>query len=123
MTDGAISPQGSPLRQRMTFLRPPKRATRRRVEDMTILGFTPCTERGYIAAVKNFTAFFGRSPDQAGAEDLRCFQLHIRSEGASATNMNNAVSALRFFFGVTLGRGDAEVGMTTVRRLKTGADP
>ncbi len=29
--------------------------------------------------------------------------------------MNSAVSALRFFFGVTLGRGDAQVGMTTVR--------
>ena len=29
--------------------------------------------------------------------------------------MNAAVSALRFFFGVTLGRDDAEVGMTTVR--------
>ncbi len=39
----------------------------------------------------------------------------MRSEGASAANMNMAVSALRFFFGVTLGRGDAEVAMTTVR--------
>ncbi len=29
--------------------------------------------------------------------------------------MNAAVSALRFFFGVTLGRGDAQAGMTTVR--------
>jgi integrase len=29
--------------------------------------------------------------------------------------MNAAVSALRFFFGVTLGRDDAQVGMTTVR--------
>jgi site-specific recombinase XerD len=29
--------------------------------------------------------------------------------------MNTAVSALRFFFTVTLGRGDAQVGMTTVR--------
>jgi len=28
--------------------------------------------------------------------------------------MNAAVSALRFFFGVTLSRGDANVGMTTV---------
>src|SRR5262249_61933812 len=36
-------------------------------------------------------------------------------EGASSTTMNAAVSALRFFFGVTLGRGDAEVGLTTVR--------
>jgi len=99
MTDKAISP----LRLRM-------------IEDMTVRGFTPCTQRGYLAAVRDFTVFFGRSPDQAGAEDLRRFQLHMRSEGASATTMNAAVSALRFFFGVTLGRGDAEVGMTTVRQ-------
>ena len=38
----------------------------------------------------------------------------MRKAGASATTMNAAVSALRFFFGVTLGRGDAEIGMTTV---------
>jgi len=98
MTDEAISP----LRQRM-------------IEDMTVRGFTAGTQRGYIAAVRDFTAFFGRSPDRATAEDLRRFQLHMRCEGASATTMNAAVSALRFFFGVTLERGDAEVGMTTVR--------
>jgi site-specific recombinase XerD len=98
MTDRTISP----LRQRMT-------------EDMTIRGFTVGTQRGYLAAVENFTAFLGRSPDGATAEDLRRYQLHMRSNGASATSMNSAVSALRFFFGVTLGRGDAQVGMTTVR--------
>ncbi len=92
----------SPLRRRMT-------------EDMTIRGFTVGTQRGYLVAVENFTAFFGRAPDGATAEDLRCYQLHMRSNGASATAMNTAVSALRFFFGVTLGRSDAEVGMTTVR--------
>ncbi len=102
MTDRSISPAGSPLRRRMT-------------EDMTVRGFAPKTQRGYIRAVKDFTAFFGRSPDQAGAEDLRRYQLHMRSSGASATSMNTVVSALRFFFGVTLGRGDAQAGMTTVR--------
>ncbi len=98
MTNGNISP----LRRRMT-------------EDMTVRGFTACTQRGYIAAVRDFTVFCGHSPDRACAEDLRRYQLHMRSIGASATTMNHAVSALRFFFGVTLGRGDAEVGMTTVR--------
>jgi site-specific recombinase XerD len=98
MTDKRISP----LRRRMT-------------EDMTVRGFTASTQGGYLAAVENFTAFFGRSPDQASAEDLRRYQLHMRSNGASATGMNAAVSALRFFFGVTLGRGDAQAGMTTVR--------
>ncbi len=99
MTDKAISP----LRLRMT-------------EDMTVRGFTACTQRGYIATVRNFAVFFGRSPDQASAEDLRRYQLWMRSSGASATSMNAAVSALRFFFTVTLGRGDAQVGMTTVRQ-------
>ncbi len=111
MTDKAISP----LRRRMTFLRPPKRASRRRVEDMTVHGFTACTQRGYLRAVRDFTVFFGRSPDQASAEDLRRLQVYMRARRASATTMNSAVSALRFFFGVTLGRADAEVGMTTVR--------
>src|SRR5262245_49368435 len=88
---------------------------RRMVEDMTVRGFTACTQRGYIAAVRRFTVFVGRSPDQATAEDLRRFQLQMRVEGASSTTMNAAVSALRFFFGVTLSRGDAEVALTTVR--------
>jgi site-specific recombinase XerD len=98
MTDKSISP----LRRRMT-------------EDMTVRGFTASTQRGYIRAVRDFTAFIGRSPDGATAEDLRRYQLHMRSSGASATTMNAAVSALRFLFTVTLGRDDAQVGMTTVR--------
>ena len=98
MTDTSISP----LRQRM-------------IEDMTVRGFTAGTQRSYITAVRGFTAFFGRFPDQATAEDLRRYQLHMRSSGATATSMNAAVSALRFLFGVTLGRNDAETGMTTVR--------
>jgi len=98
MTDKTISP----LRQRM-------------IEDMTVRGFTASTQRGYIAAVRDFTAFFGRSPEAATIEDLRRYQFHMRSRGASATTMNAAVSALRFFFGVTLGRGDAGAGLTTVR--------
>jgi len=92
----------SPLRRRMT-------------EDMTVRGFTAGTQRGYLRVVRDFTAFLGRSPDQAGVEDLRRYQLAMRSGGASATTMNAAVSALRFFFTVTLGRNDAQIGMTTVR--------
>ena len=98
MTDTAISP----LRRRMT-------------EDMTVRGFTPSTQRNYLAVVSAFTVFLGRAPDLADEEDLRRYQLHMRSNGASATSMNAAVSALRFFFTTTLGRGDANAGMTTVR--------
>ena len=68
--------------------------------------------------MRDFAAFLGRAPDQANGEELRRYQLHMRSTGTSATGMNAAVSALRFFFGVTLGRGDAQVAMTTVREPK-----
>jgi hypothetical protein len=53
----------SPLRQRM-------------IEDMTVRNFVEKTRNDYIQQVKTFTAFLGRSPDTATAEDLRCFQLH-----------------------------------------------
>ncbi len=98
MTDTSISP----LRQRM-------------IEDMNIRGFVAKTQTGYLRVVRDFAAFLGRSPDGADAEDLRRYQLHMRSIGASAKSMNAAVSALRFFFTVTLGRDDANGGMTTVR--------
>jgi site-specific recombinase XerD len=88
---------------------------RRMIEDMTVRGFAPKTQTGYARAVRDFTTFFGRSPDGANAEDLRRYQLEMRSNGASATSMNAAVSALRFFFDVTLGRDDAQAGMTTLR--------
>ena len=68
MTDKAISP----LRRRM-------------IEDMTVRGFTSSTQQGYLRVVADFTVFFGRSPDQAGPEDLRRYQLHMRSDGATAT--------------------------------------
>ncbi len=96
----------SPLRRRMT-------------EDMTIRGFRPKTQTGYLRAVRDFTAFLDRTPDQADAEDLRRYQLHMRSSGASATRMNAAVSALRFFFTVTLGRREAADWLTTVREPRT----
>ncbi len=92
---------------------------RRMIDDMTIRGFTAHTQRGYLGAVRDFAAFLGCSPDQGDAEALRRYQLHMRSAGASASRMNNAVSGLRFFFAVTLGRTDAAVGMTGVREPRT----
>ena len=53
MTEKAISP----LRRRM-------------IEDMKIRGIGQKTQEDYIRAIRNFTRFFGASPDKAGFEDL-----------------------------------------------------
>ena len=64
------------------------------------------TQRNYIRDVKTFAAFLGRSPDTATPEDLRRFQLHLTESGVRPPTINSAVSALRFFFTVTLDRPD-----------------
>jgi integrase/recombinase XerD len=87
MTDEAVSP----VRRRM-------------IEDMTIRKLTPKTQQGYIRTVKDFAAFLGRSPDTASFEDVRRFQLHLVAQGAGTPILNHTVSALRFFFRVTLKR-------------------
>jgi len=81
----------SPLRQRM-------------LEDMSVRRFTPDTQREYIRAVKRLTVFLDRSPDTATAEELRLFQLHMTETGVRPPTINATVTALRFFFRVTLDR-------------------
>ena len=98
MTEQAISP----LRRRM-------------IEDMKIRGIGHETQRDYIRAVKNFTRFFGASPDLAGFEDLRRYQLEMRNQGIGAATINSTVSALGFLFKVTLRRAETVDQLRYVR--------
>ncbi len=93
----------SPLRQRM-------------LDDMMMRKLNPKTQAGYLRAVKNFTRFFGRSPDLASAEDLRGFQLHMVEQGVCSTTLNATITGLKFFFGVTLDRPSALKKMSPVRK-------
>ena len=84
------------------------------IEDM-VRGFSEKTCHGYIRHVRAFAAFIGRSPAAATAEDLRRFQLHQTQSGMQPPSVNSAVSALRFFFSVTLDRADLARRLTVVR--------
>ena len=92
----------SPLRQRM-------------IDDMRMRKLSDKTQSHYIRAVVNFTRFLGRSPDTATAEDLRRYQLHLVETGTSRIMLNATITALRFFFGVTLDRPEALAKMSPVR--------
>ena len=85
------------------------------IEDMTIRKLAPKTQESYVRTIKNFAAFLGRSPDTADGEDVRRFQLHLAASGAQAPILNHAVSALRFFFKVTLKRHDIIEHTTFIR--------
>ena len=90
---------------------------RRMIEDMTVRNFVVKTRNDYVRHVKTFTAFLGRSPDTATPEDLRRYQLHLTGTGVRPPTINGTVTALRFFFTVTLDRAD------TVKPLTFVAEP
>jgi site-specific recombinase XerD len=87
---------------------------RRMIEDMTVRKFVEKTQKDYIRHVKGLTTFLGRSPDTAAAEDLRRYQLHLTESGVRPPSINGAVSALRFFFSVTLDRPEVTRLLTFV---------
>lgn len=88
----------------------------RMIEDMRLRGFVERTRKNYLRHVEALAAFLGRSPDTATAEDLRRFQLHQSEAGVGVPMLNGAVSALRFFFTMTLDRPDLARRLTAVRR-------
>src|SRR5258708_7814085 len=77
---------------------------RRMIEDMKVRNLSPVTQRCYVHAVAKFAQHFNRSPDRLGLAEVRDYQIHLMSTGTSWAGFNVAVCALRFFYGVTLGR-------------------
>ena len=84
------------------------------IEDMTMHKLAPKTQSGYLRAVKQFSEYFGHSPHRATAEDLRRFQLHMTNNGISSISINATITALRFFFHVTLKRTEVTQSLTNV---------
>src|SRR4029077_670722 len=99
-------------------LRPVSALRARMIEDMTVRGFTEETHSNYIREVRAFAAFIRRPPDTATAEDLRRFQLQQTQSGMQPPSINSAVSALRFFFTVTLDRPELARRLTVVRQSR-----
>ena len=82
----------SPLRQRM-------------IEDMRVRNFAPNTQESYLQQVSLFARHFGKSPDQLGPAEIRAYQIYLTEERkVSVGTRIVAVSALRFFYAVTLQR-------------------
>ena len=92
----------TPLRQRM-------------IDDMRMRKLCAKTQTGYIRAVRQLAGFLERSPDSASVEDLRRFQLHMVDQGTSPITLNATITGLKFFFDVTLDRGELMAKMSPVR--------
>jgi len=100
------TPGVAPLHQRM-------------LDDMRMRKLEPKTRAGYIRAVRSLAAYLGRSPDTATIEELRRFQLHMVDRGSSPITLNATITGLKFFFGVTLDRGELMAKMQPVHVPRT----
>ena len=81
----------TPLRQRF-------------IDDLRLRNYAPRTIETYVGRIVAFAKHFGRSPELLGPEEVRAFQLHLLQRKASWSSFNQAVCALRFLYGTTLGR-------------------
>jgi len=100
------TPGVTPLRQRM-------------LDDMRMRKLDEKTQTSYIRAVRKLAAFLGRSPDTATVDDLRRFQLHLVDSGSSPITLNATITGLKFFFDVTIDRGEVMAKMQPVRVPRT----
>ena len=96
------TPAVTPLRQRM-------------LDDMRMRKLEPKTQTSYVRAVRKLAGYLARSPDTASVEDLRRFQLHLVDQGTSPITLNATLTGLKFFFDITLDRGELMAKMSPVR--------
>jgi site-specific recombinase XerD len=79
----------------------------RMLADLRVRNYSPRTQSIYLENVARFAAHFGQSPDQLTAEHIRTYLVHLVEEKRVSWSLfNQAACALRFFYRVTLDRGD-----------------
>ena len=93
---------------------------RRLIEDMQIRNLAPSTQRAYVAQLVHFACYFRKSPDLLGPAEIRAYLIYLAQEKClAASSIIVTVSALRFFYTVTLRRPWViEQDIPTVRRWK-----
>jgi site-specific recombinase XerD len=74
--------------------------------DLELKGYSEKTRQCYLARMVQFAGHFQRSPAELGTEEIRTY-LHslLMERGLSQSYINQAYSALKFFYVTTLGRG------------------
>jgi site-specific recombinase XerD len=96
----------TPLRQRF-------------IDDLRLRNYAARTIETYVGRIVAFAKHFGRSPELLGPEEVRTFQLHLLERRVSWSSFNQAVCALRFLYGTTLGRPEQLPMIPYGKRPKT----
>jgi integrase/recombinase XerD len=75
------------------------------LDELQRRNYAQSTVEAFIAALREFAAYFRRPPDQLGPEHIRQFQLYLIRDRKLATNtVKQRMAAVQFFFARTLKR-------------------
>ena len=88
------------------------------IQDLQLRNRAVDTIEAYVQQVARFARHFHRSPDTLGPHEVRQYQLHLLERKVSWSTFNQAVCALRFLYGTTLGRPELLARLPYGRRLK-----
>ncbi len=88
--------------------------------DLELKGYSEKTRQCYLERVAQFARHYQRSPVELGTEEIRTY-LHalITERGLSQSYINQAYSALKFFYVTTLGRSWDVRRIPRTKRVQT----
>lgn len=88
------------------------------IRGLAIRGRAVRTQQSYTACVADLARYYKRSPDQISYEEVTVWIHHlIRERKLAPSSVNIAVNAVRFLYGVTLGR-DTTTLLAALPRMK-----
>ena len=101
---------------------------KRLLDELRRRNYAPGTIRSYMITFEQFRQYLGKSPADAGGEELRRFQLHmLRKQKLAPKTVEARISALRFLYKKVLRRADLAIDdlpfPKTARKLPTILSP
>lgn len=92
---------------------------RRMMQDLTLAGYSPKTQKSYLDAVRKLAKYYMRSPDQLSEDEVRRFFLHlITVRKAAKSTVTIHLCGIKFFYEKTLGRQWPVFELVRPRRAK-----
>jgi site-specific recombinase XerD len=80
----------------------------RMMQDLELAGYVPRTRFVYVNAIRDFVRFFGRSPIELGADEVRAWVAHLSKPGGVGTQrIRQHMAALKFLYTKTLWKPEA----------------
>ena len=88
------------------------------IRDMQLRNFSPGTQRAYLRSVAVLAQYYQRSPDTIGPEEIQDYIVYLLSEHKLSVGSCHAIiTALRFFYTVTLKQDGASVPIPQVKKV------